>query len=252
MGQFKANLGNRVVLSRASSVTNHYQNGGAQGHFTEVFDSPEDPSDTQLRIYNIMTQLGNYTLPVSEATDRKLAVLGKLNYGIGGAGFEVDFDWKVGTQISVCASFVRVSAAYAEAETATTPPEVSVTAMMSSGSRAARSQVTRSYPKIVVVAEGGVALFPMPPLAHALYLFSEDPAFYEAGNVSVRFVAGASAGTTTATTDLVSFVTDGAIFLQALANEDGVRFPETARWVEVTNNSDEDDYSFTPCFTLSL
>lgn len=246
----KANLGNRVVLARASIVTDHYQSGGAQGNFTEVFDSPEDPSDTQLRIYNIMTQIGKYTLPVGDAQERKLAITGKLNYGIGGAGFEVDFDWKVGTQLSVAASFVRVSAAYAEGGDETTPPEVSISAMLSSGSRAARSQVTRSYPKISI-EEDGYALFPMPPLAHALYLFAEDPTFYEAGNVQIRFVAGASAGTATVTTDLVSFVTDGAIFLQALANEDGVRFPETARWVEVSTELEE-GFEFTPCFTLSL
>lgn len=253
--QYANNLGKKTLVTQATFVEDHYQPLGAKGNFAQVFDSPTDPNDSQLRIYNIMTWLGGYTLPDAETPDRMLALLGKLNYGIGNASFEVDFDWKLGTQLSVAASFVRVSVAFAEVN-AGSPDQVSVAAMLSSGSRASRSQVTRTYPQLTLASSGGeagnVVLFPIPPLAHALNLFAVQPEFYDDGAVTIRYVGGASAGFSAASTDLCSWSSDGAPFLQALATEDGVRFPEAAKFVEITNNSETDIVQVTPCFTLSL
>jgi hypothetical protein len=127
--------------------------------------------------------------------------------------------------------------------------------MLSSGSRAARSQVTRSYPQIIGTS-GAVDTvtrsFPVPPFAHALYLFANEQDFYGAGNVSVKFLGGASAGFSAPSTDLVSFNSDGQPYFNALGNEDGVRFPECTRVVEVTVLKAATTYHFTPCFTLSL
>lgn len=246
--QFMNNLGKSVVLSKATRVSNQYGPLGAIGDFAEIFDSPHDPNDSQLRIYNINTWLGNYTLPSPGLGPRKLAVLGKLEWGIGNASFEANFDWKMGTQISLAASFVRISAAYSEFGE-TTPDNVKIGAMLSSGSRAARSQVTRSYPQIIL-EDSDIALFPIPPFAHALNIFSAEPDFYNVGECTVRYVGGVSAGFSSATSDLVSFESDGVPFLAGLANEDGVRFPETARFVQVQAGTGS--YPITPCFTLSF
>lgn len=199
-----------------------------------------------------MTSIGRYNTD-GEAPDSHLAILGLIEYGIGGVQFKANFDWKVGTQFSIAASFVRLSAAFSEVgETA--PSEILVAAMMASGSRAARSQVTRSYPQLTVVDGGNsTVLFPVPPLAHALNLFSPQPKFYEAGSVVIRYVGGANQGISTASTSLAVFETDGVPFLSAMSNEDGMRFPETARWVEVSYGTSEVvEFEFTPCFTLSL
>lgn len=252
-GQYQNNLGKPIVLNKANLVTNQYgSNGlGAIGRFASVFDSsvgPDaDPDDSQLRIYNLMTWIGGYTMPAGDST--RLAILGKLEYGIGGASFEVDFDWKLGTQISIAASFVRVMAAYSEV--AASPESVSIAAMMSSGSRAARSQVTRSYPRLIM-NDSSPVIFPIPPMAHALNLFSTDREFYEPDGVQVRFIGAANNGFSALATSLESFNYDGSIFLNALANEDGVRFPEAAKFVELSTATVAQDYHVTPCFTLSL
>lgn len=254
MSQYQNNLGRFAELSPNNKVTNHYGKIGAEATWLEVLDSSKgncaDPDNSQLRIYNIMTWLGGYTLPIEGAA--RLAILGHIQYGIGGAIFDADFDWKIGTQMSIAASFVRVSAAYSEIFN--TAPVVSVGAMLSSGSRASRAQVTRSYPQLVINndVEEGTKIFPIPPLAHALNLFSREPDFYEVGAAQIRFISGANNGFNLPSNDLCSFAYDAAPFLVALANEDGVRFPESAKFVEISTTETGVDYHVTPCFTLSL
>lgn len=254
MSQYQNNLGNSAVLNRVGSfVTNQYGRLGAEGSFTQVYDSSRgasaDPDDSQLRIYNIATWLGAYDLPDETEDPRKVAILGKMEYGIGGVQFEVDFDWKLGTQFSLCASFVRIKAAYSE--TFRAPDSVRVAAMMSSGGRASRAQTTRTYPQLLVTnAEGSAVLFPIPPMAFALNLFAE-PAFYEADAVTIRFIGGASSGFSSLSSDLVSFESDAVPFLSALSG-DGIRFPEAAKYVQVTTSDSENGLLFTPSFTLSL
>lgn len=256
---YENNMGQSVVLNRQSDfLTNQYgepNHGyiGAEGNFREVFDSRQAISaDEQFRIFNIQTLLGNYTLP-NAVVGRKLAILGRLNWGVGGASMQVDFDWKMGGQLSVAASFVRVSAAFSETDNA--PEEVRVIANFSSGSRAARSQVTRTFPKVVVAGDGGaplsVVMFPIPPFAHALNIFATNPDFYDADAAQIRFVGGVSTDYSSVTTDLESAVLDGVSFLNALGNEDGVRFPEAAKFVEVSTII-ADSFPITPCFTLNL
>lgn len=255
MSQYQNNLGKIVVLNQSAIVVNQYGLLGAEGRFQSVFDSSRGPSadidDSQLRNYNIATWLGGYTMPAAiEDEPRKLCILGKLQYGIGGAEFEVDFDWKVGTQLSVCASFVRVLAAFSEIEGA--PPSVSIGAMMSSGSRASRAQVTRTYPQLNVTnEEGSAVIFPIPPMAFALNLFSPDAAFYAASGVAIRYLSSTSNGFSATSADLVSFETDAVPFLDALTS-DGIRFPESAKFVEVTTSTADPGLLFTPSFTLSL
>jgi hypothetical protein len=255
-------MGNSAVVNQSNRVLSHYGPDftggyiGADANWKEVFDSrsglqPEQAE--QFRIFNLQTLLGNYTLPNGETTGRKCAILGRLTWGIGGAQMQVDFDWKLGGQMSVGASFIRVEAAFSE--TVVSPDDVRVIAMFSSGSRAARSQVTRSYPQLITSNEGDpveVNVFPIPPFAHALNLFALEPEFYETGGIQVRFLGGASAGFSAVSTDLESFITDGIPFLQALATEDGVRFPEAAKFVEVSTVLATSTFHYTPCFTLNL
>lgn len=262
---FQNNLGQAVNLSQVSRVTSQYgdspNNGnggngaylGAQADWQQVLESPREDDDPQLRIYNIVTYLGNYELPAAGVSPaRNLSVLGRLSYGIGGVNFQVDFDWKNGNQISVAASFVRVLAAYSTTGALIGPSEVQVAAMLASGSRAARSQATRTYPRLIT-NDSSVVVFPVPPMAHALNLFAEEPSFYSEDNVAIRFLGGANNGFSAASTaDLVSFVTDGRPFLEALSTEDGVRFPEAVKFIEISTTVEAQDYHVTPCFTLNL
>lgn len=247
MTQFQANLGNSVILGRSTHVEDQYAQPSAKGNFQGVFDSPRDPNDSQLRIYNLVTWLGTYKMP--NVIDERLAILGKLVFGIGGATMEVDFDWKVGTQLSLAASYLRVEAAYSEIGSGS-PNEVRIAAMIASGSRAARSQVTRTYPRLLVDSDHTV-LFPIPAYAHALNLFADDTDFYGADAVRIRYVGGANNGISTASTSLEVFNIDGVPFLNGLSTEDGVRFPEAAKWVEISTEG-EGQFQVTPCFTLSF
>lgn len=268
--QFQNNLGNNVKLSQANRVTSQYGdspgngaggNGGYQGVQAEwqgILDSPKQDDCADLQVFTINTWLGNYELPdtgESPTAVRNLSVLGRLQYGIGGAEFSVDFDWRNGNQLTVVAAFVRVMAAYSTLGTAIAPAEVTVGAMFASGGRPARAQSTRTYPQLIASdsEESGVVVFPVPPQAHALNIFALEPEFYEAGNAQIRFLGGANNGFSAASSgDLVSFVTDGAVFLAALASEDGVRFPESVKYIEVSGLAADQDFHITPCFTLNL
>lgn len=254
---YPTNFGQSLRLNRQSRIRNQYGQSDvngvalADGDFAEVFDSRRDGDSSELRQYCIQTMIGGYQLPSGEVDNRKVAILGRIEWGIGGVSMMADFDWKMGNQLSVAASFIRLSAAYSETED--TPQEVGVMAMFSSGGRAARSQVTRSYPQLTMTG-GDVAIIPIPPMAHALNLFDasgED--FYDDGIASIRYVGGVSNGFSSGSSDLCSWVSDGAPFLQALATEDGVRFPEAARFVEISFEAENQNiYLITPCFTLNF
>ncbi len=252
MADYKANLGNNAEISQASKVIDQYgikgTTGLATGTFAEIFDTRDACEDGQLRIFNIVTYVKSYTMP--EANGGRLALLGKLTFGIGGGLSEVDFDWKEGNQISVAASFVRLTCAFSEIGVADAPSVVSVGAMLSSGSRAARAQNTRTFPQLSFTASSTV-LFPVPPFAHALNLFSADAAFYTAGAAQIRYVGSANSGFSSSSGGLVSWISDAVPFRNALANEDGVRIPEAARFVELTGVT-VGTYRVTPVFTLSI
>lgn len=245
------NLGNKITVYQTNKVTNQYGPQGALGDFVTVLESPNYGQDGQISQFNVQTWLGAANLPSAEIEERRLALLGKLTWGIGGATFQADFDWKIGNQLSFAASFFRVDIAFSEVGEGS-PDSVTVGAMHSSGGRASRSQVTRTYPKVPV----GTSLFPIPPFAHALYLFADDPDFYgdDEGvpNATIRYVGGASSGYSAISTDLESFVTGGAPFLAALSNEDGVRFPEAARVVEIVAAGGLGPWGVTPTFTLNF
>ncbi len=264
---YQNNLGKTQRLSQAFRVTSQYGpslgngndgNGAYLGVLADwqlILETPRQDDDPQLRIYNIVTHLGNWIHPAAtESPSRNLSVVGRLEYGIGGTQFSVDFDWRTGNQLSVAASFVRVLAAYSTSGALLAPNEVTVGASLASGSRAGRSQATRTFPRVIVSnAEEGTVVFPVPPQAHALNIFSEDPEFYEVGDVQIRFLGGANNGFSAASTaDLVSFVSDGVPFLHALSTEDGVRFPESVKFIEISTSTEDQDYHITPCFTLNL
>lgn len=252
VGQFKANLGNNAEISQVFRVSDQYglkgNTGLATGNFVEVFDTQNACEDGQLRIFNLVTYIKSFSMP--QVADSRLALLGKLAFGIGGGLSEVDFDWKQGNQISVAASFVRLSCAFSEIGVETAPSIVSVGAMVSSGSRASRAQNTRTFPRLTFT-NATTVIFPVPPFAHALNLFAVEPAFYNTGVVQIRYIGAATAGMSSTSAGLLSWVTDGVPFRTALASEDGVRIPESARFVEMTGVT-VGTYNVTPCFTLSI
>jgi hypothetical protein len=247
---YKANLGNNVDISQVSRVTDQYgTNGsGAVGSFAQVFDTQGMFEDSQLQIFNIVTYIKSYDMP--ENADTRLALLGKLTFGIGGGSAEIDFDWKEGNQISVAASFVRLTCAFSEVGVADAPSVVSVGAMLSSGSRASRAQNTRTFPRLSF-DNTQTRIFPVPPFAHALNLFANEAAFYTAGGVQIRYIGAVTSGFSSASAGLASWTSDGVPFRSALANEDGVRIPESARFVELTTVTVA-TFTVTPVFTLSI
>lgn len=249
VGVHKANLGNNVEIGQSSYVKKQYGQAGAEGDFAQVFDTRDACEDGQLRIFNVVTYIKGYTMPT--AAGSRLALLGKLTFGIGGGLIDVDFDWKEGNQLSVAASFVRLSVAFSEVGPTTAPASVSVGAMTSSGSRAARAQNTRTFPQLIFNSTE-VRIFPVPAFAHALNLFAAEPAFYNAGQAQIRFLGAATAGFSAVSTGLQSWVSDAVPFRNALANEDGVRIPESARFVELTTAILAIDYHVTPVFTLNI
>jgi hypothetical protein len=253
--QHAVNLGNRIEIDQGARVLKQYGDAGAEGDFVTVLESPKYGDDGLISQFNVQTWVGPPNLPdPDEVSGRALALLGKLSWGIGGARFTADFDWKTGNQLSFAASFFRIDIAYSEVGESC-PDRVSVGAMQSSGGRASRSQVTRTYPKLLIDDENPV-IFPIPPYAHALYLFANDEDFYgdDTGtpNVKIRYVGGASAGFSAVSTDLESFNVGAGLFKTALTCEDGVRFPEAARFVEVSTAVESTTYRFTPCFTLNF
>jgi hypothetical protein len=258
--QHKVNLGNKIEIDQSARITDQYGvtagGAGAVGDWVSVLESPKYGDDGLIQQFNVQTWVGPPNLPdPDEVSGRALALLGKLSWGIGGAQFSADFDWKTGNQLSFAASFFRIDVAFSEiGENA--PSKVSVGAMQSSGGRASRSQVTRSFPKLLIDDENPV-IFPIPPFAHALYLFANEEDFYGddgegVPNVSIRYVGGASAGFSALSTDLESFNVGAGLFKTALTCEDGVRFPEAARYVEVSTAKADTTYRFTPCFTLNF
>lgn len=258
------NLGNSTILTQASHVTDQYGNAigrgytGCQADWAEVFDTRNADDGEALKIFNIQTLLGNYFLP-AEGTGRKVAILGNLTWGVGASSFSVDFDWKTGNQITLAAKFVRLQAAFSEIVQA--PDKIRIAGLCTPGNSGARSQVTRTFPQLTISGgnvdpdDNQIVIFPIPPMAHALNLFATDSSFYGTDVIQVRFVGGVSSDFSTTTTDLASFVTDGVPFAQALTQEDGVRYPEAAKFVEVSVAGSPEDvtvFHFTPTFTLNL
>lgn len=178
--------------------------------------------------------------PSPPNVDRRSDVLAVIQWGVGGASFSAEVDFARGTQVSFVASQVSVSARFAE-----TAPEVDervlVAAGIAWGSRAARSYPTRTIPSTTLTAAGGPVIFPVPPFAYAVQIFTDPVGAAAAG--PVEFLGGPLG------TDQTTHVEDiGAWGATVLANE-GVKLPPSTRFIQITPAN---DFDVTLVFPLNL
>ncbi len=187
-------------------------------------------------------------------TDRRASILGQAVWGTGGTNFIAEFDFHNGAMFTLNAENVAINATFSEI-TADTAVSVKLSASVAAGDRPARAQLTRTFPRELLTDVSTDPLnnvsFPVPNFAHALYIFSDTPDFYQPGAAEIRFTGGPLVGATYFGGDQAALVTDGSSFLAPMENEDGFRFPETARFIQIINNSSI-DFNLTTMFTLSL
>lgn len=161
-------------------------------------------------------------LPASTAD-----IIAIVGYGTGGNRHVVECDWRAGTQITVPAAAIQVSAYYqaAPAPTFRAPLRVS----LGYGTRPGSSLVTRTTLPVVIAA-GAFADFVVPPMAYAFQVGYDSLAPYA---VAAGTLAEARAG-----------LAGGAILLQlagtdlrAAALTEGIRLPGPSRSVRLNNGS---------------
>ena len=98
-------------------------------------------------------------------------IVGTLEWGIGGANFQADFDFVNGLSFSVVANYLRVSAAYngAMAPFPFGPPiSFQANAAVGYGSTARRAGVARRTLDLGTILVGATAFFLIPPFATTL------------------------------------------------------------------------------------
>lgn len=203
------------------------------------------------RMITINCGVENIILPAVQP-NRRVSLVGRVQWGTGGTNYQALFDYKNGTQFSIGANSVQIDVAFAEIATETAD-SVRVKASLDQGPRASRSQLMRSFPR-QTIAEQSLVTYPVPDFAHSFYIFSDDPTIFSPGNVQVRFISGPSTAVVYAGTDQVQGILTGGQ-LDAANFEDGIRFPEATRFISILNNTligGGITYNITPTFTLSM
>jgi len=255
LAEFKREAGGGITLDPQNYIND--QNGSdntpyALGSYKTVIQTSR-PFD-YASIITICTGISQYILP-AEIDGRNIQILGRLRFGVGGGLFEVNFDWKNGTQFTVATDTVTLDAAFLTIPGTTGPIVASIQGAMIFGTGPARQQLTRSFPRTELLRfdpeTPADISFRVPPFAHALYIFSVESEFYIPGNVEVAFCSGPNCDFSAATGDETLLIIDGSEFLGAMNSEDGLRFPEGTRFV-VIRNLGSTDFNITPTFTLSM
>lgn len=236
------NMGNSQVLQRPLSAS--------QINFQTVLENRADNADS--RNLTITTLVNQIQLPDIVNTLRFTSIIGKITWGVGGTQTFAEFDWHNGNQFSINSTFFTLEAAINTADN-NTPAEINVGAFYTMGARPARAQLTRTFPQLSLSAAGvSQASIPVPPFAHAVYIFDSNRNFYSPGNATIRYAGGPTIGATYLTGDVVQFEADGSDFLEPIFNEDGARFPEQTRFIQIINNSMVEAIQPTVMFTLNL
>lgn len=236
------NMGNSDTIVRPTDINNV--------RFKSILENRGDNTGS-VNITITTLILGGIVFPAGVNIGRFTSIIGRLVWGVGGTQSFVEFDWHTGNQLSVNATFFDVQAAINTDDEAT-PEEIQVGAFYTMGERPARSQVTRTFPKVELAPDGGQVAIPVPPFAHAVYIFAGNSNFYSPGNVEVRFAGGPSIGANYLTGDDVQLSIDGSQFLDSMQNEDGTRFPEQTRFIQIINNNLNETMDPTVTFTLDL
>lgn len=229
--QFDINIGDNVLLEKAIGANK----------FVSVLKT--NVGNTGAKTFNIGLGVSSLVLP-NTVGPRRASILGKCSFGSGGGRFDFDFDWHQGSQFSIQATSLDLHAAFEEISD-DTADRVIVSASLVEGSRAARSQLTRTFSNNIVDTGAGTVI-PVPNFAHAFYLFSPDPGFFTMGSVDVLFKGGPLA------TDQTQHTTGTDDIQNAMNFEDGTRFPEQTRFLRFTTSSEGAPFIFWVVFTLSV
>jgi hypothetical protein len=203
------------------------------------------------RVLTVNVQASRFAGGLPGAVGRRGIVRATVEWGQGGGNYTAQFDAREGAQISVLGASISVSAEIVIEDPALSSSVIdtaTVSASISEGSRAAKSEPTFSY-DARVLAPGLMALedIAIPPFARTFLLGSPrlpDP--FAAGAMLVQFIGNAG--------DVTPFVFaayTGTELLTAMLNTDGLRWPDGARFVRLANVGVA-DFIITPYFLLSL
>lgn len=164
--------------------------------------------------------------------------------GVRGKSLRAFVDFANGTQFSVSAATLEVSARF---QTPTDGLDNYLRARVSSsvawGGRGSSTHPQFTLPR-TEIESGGNAIFEIPPFAHSYLPYANNPAFYMGGGCDIEFMTAPPGNA------LVNYIVpDGSKDL-ALSG-DGIKFPGNSKFVRVTNNL-LDDIQIQSSFMLHL
>jgi hypothetical protein len=202
-----------------------------------------------------------YDVQIPPSTVYKNSVKGIVEFGAGGGAHTIEFDPKRGAQLSLIGQSPAISAELEDPTDPNSPSEVTISASIGAGSRAARAFNTRTFPPRTVTS--GLSLFAqVPQFAYGFIPFADDPNALAPGATTIQFwsFAGFCPYTTgglygvppppvLVTGQLVATL-NGSDFAGARVSE-GMILPQGADLITITNNLD-DPIQWTPCFSLSV
>jgi hypothetical protein len=235
-GSLEVQLGNTVAVRK---------NGGRVALLRARGDSKFG------RVFTINAQASNFQGGLPGAVGRRGIVRMTVEWGQGGGNYVAQFDAREGAQISVLGASVQV---YAEiviedpAAQSSVIDSATVTASISEGTRAAKAEPTYSYDaRILGVGAVLAEDIPIPPFARTFMVGSpRTPDPFALGAMAVQFIGYAGDAT-----PFVFAAYTGTELLQAMLNGDGLRWPDAARFVHLTNLTAA-DFIVVPFFELSL
>lgn len=215
---FPSQIGASATLSPASNVGA----GNALSILATAGAVPANPQMVTIALGMDIPDAAGGIIPASQAD-----VIAVIGYGTGGNRHLVELDWRAGTQVSVPAAAVQVSAYYQAVSLPTFAATLHVS--LGYGTRPGSSNVTRTTPPVVIAA-GAFADFTIPAMAYAFQVSYDTSAPF-------ALVAGSIA-------EARSGLVGGAVLLQlngpallAGAVSEGIRVPGPTRSIRLNNGS---------------
>lgn len=202
--------------------------------------------------------------------ERRAFVIGKLEFGVGGASQTLYFDWRNGTELSFPANFAKVSAWFQEMalDPGIVPAAVGETSVqqlilvnetyqnfrgtvsLSHGGRGDGALVTRTYPRCTIpnqaVANPGIS-FQVPPFANSFLLYSAEA---DLSGLAVEF-RGAPATESGLVIHSMAAPNVNPGAAASTIGYQGVLIPGGVRWVNLLNTGAGNLVVY-PCFILNV
>jgi hypothetical protein len=119
----------------------------------------------------------------------EIALLARLEWGVGGAALAADFDPLQGETLTVSATFFHLKVSY-PAPFQNNHPNIRATATIAYGTRGGATEVTRSIRIPTVIPGDASNPIPVPPWSTDVRLLSTEPAQYGSYLVTAQGLAG--------------------------------------------------------------